>query len=143
MEFLVEIAVGLWTGRELHLSGVTCVFFPSPPYNPCCISLPFLLRFQHLLSTVLVLVSLGGPILLGCEGLCSQCGPIRSILLSLVPESADPFQEIRVVLLGDDLEEGSSVVSGKVWAEEKSLLVERILVSQGMWNQAATGIKGL
>lgn len=47
-----------------------------------------------------------------------------------------------VVLLGDDLEEGSCVVSGKVWAE-KSLLVERILVSQGMWNQAATGIKGL
>lgn len=91
----------------------------------------------------LVLVSLGGPFLLGCQGLCSQCGPIRSILLSLLPESADPFQEIWVVLLWDDLEEGGCVVSGKVWAEEKSLLVERILVSQGMWHQAAPGIKGL
>lgn len=47
------------------------------------------------------------------------------------------------MLLWDDLEEGGCVVSGKVWAEEKSLLVERILVSQGMWHQAAPGKKGL
>lgn len=36
-----------------------------------------------------------------------------------------------------------SVVSGKVWAEEQCLLVERILVNQGMWCQEAPGIKGL
>lgn len=122
-----------------------CVFpFTSlPPSGLCCVCLPFLLHFQHLLSTALVLVSLEGPFLLGCQGFCSRSGPIRSILLFLLPQSADPFQFIWVVLLWCDLEEVECVISGKVWAEEQSPLVERILVSQGMWSQAAPGTKGL
>lgn len=32
---------------------------------------------------------------------------------------------------------------GKVRAEEQSLLVERFLLSQGMWSRAAPGTKGL
>lgn len=34
VEFLVQIAAGLWIGREQHLSGMTCVFSPSPPCPP-------------------------------------------------------------------------------------------------------------
>lgn len=122
-----------------------CVFLFTSlhPSGLCCVCLPFLLHFQHLLSTALVLVSVGGPFLLGCQALCSQSGPIRSILLFLLPQSTDPFQYIWVVLLWDDLEEGECVASGKVWAEEQCLLVERILVSQGTWSQEAPGIKGL
>lgn len=99
MGFLVEIAVDLWTGRELHLSGMTCVFLPFtslPPDDLDCVSLPFLLHFQHLLCTVSVLLSLRGPFLLGSQGLCSQSDPIGSILLFLLPQSTDPFQEIRL-----------------------------------------------
>lgn len=65
--------------------------------------LPFLL---HFLSTALMLVSLGGPFLVDCQDVCSQSGPIKSILRFLLSQSADPFQYIWVVLLWDDREEG-------------------------------------
>lgn len=132
VEFLVEIAAGLWTGREQHLSGMTCVFSPSPPC-PSVDSAVFVCSFSCIsTSSALVLVSLEGPFLLGCQGFCSQPGPIRSILLFLLPQSTDPFQYI-----WDDLQEEECVVSGEVWAEEQSLLVERILVSQELLEQRA------
>lgn len=121
---MVEIAAGLWTGREQHLSGMTCVFFPlhllAPQWTLLCLfALPPAFPWKSLL------VSLEVPFLLGSQGFCSQSAPS---CFFCCPKAQIPSSTPGMIW-GKEC-----VVSGEVWAEEQSLLVERILLSPGTWS---------